>query len=169
MVVSFLLLINLISCERDEPFNANLEKLVDRNNHYDGSLLAELKNEGLKIVPSLIKEIDKDETGAFGRCYTWESDLSNLFSYVGVRAAYMIEYLLYDSSEIYQKCERRSIAKRDTSVNGVDFVLPELKDMRKLKQIYKNWWDTNKGETLQELQIKYKERRILDGSEFYWR
>lgn len=166
MLAGVFFLMTLFSCNSDKPYEANIDKLVDKNNHYDSLLLRELKREGLKIVPSLIKVIDKEGNGFFGLCYSWESDYSSLISYVGVRAAYMIEYLLYDSVEIRQKCGRRSIVKRDTTY-GIN-IMPELEDMSKLKQIYKNWWDTNKGKTLLELQEIYKERRILDSSRFYW-
>lgn len=157
-----------ISCTRNKPFEDSINKLVDKDRPYDISLLSALKEEGLKIVPALIKQIDKNEKGIFGQCYTWESDLTPLISYVGVRAAYMIEFLLYDTSEIKEVCHRRSIVKRDK--NGIyAFDLINHDDMIQIKKIYKKWWENNKMKSIAELQKEYKTKRILDGYDYFWR
>lgn len=110
----------------------------------------------------------KTKEGHFGYHSPIESDLRLNFAYVGVRAAYMIEFMLYDTT-INKMYHKGVIVRKNTTDVIPEYFFLTYEDMKNLKKIYNDWWMNNKNSTLSEIQLKYNKKRILENSNYYWK
>jgi hypothetical protein len=123
---------------------------------------------GKPVIPYLISVIDSENLGFVGFQDPRSSFYYGLdYNYCGIRAAYMIEYILanqineqwmYENCVIVKKSNNKPLKKRLS-----------YKDMKEIKKIYQKWWNDNKKKTLDELREDWKkDKDPLTNSSFMW-
>jgi len=125
----------------------------------------QFKSIGKRSIPYLIAAIDRDHKALIGYIRREESNLSKHITYVGVKSAYMIEYLLSDSSDYHIYYEE--VICRVPKPNQPETLT--LSDLKSIKKYYQSWWQKNKGKSLKELQAEWKAgERPLTGTNYEW-
>ncbi|MGK2864424.1 MAG: hypothetical protein ACSLE0_21005 [Chitinophagaceae bacterium] len=145
-----------------------IRKLVQVERVDNEDFFKDLKAVGKKAIPLLINVIDTDSLGFVG-FQDFNSSTLHLFhhDYVGIRAAYIIEYILADTNSI-RLYEFGVIVKKNES-GKLEMKSLSFKDVKAIKGIYEEWWRKNKNESMKELSNSWKARkRVLDGSDFVW-
>lgn len=164
LLLTFLVLINNSKAQSVESL---VKRLTDGQFVKDTSLELEFKRIGKSAIPYLINAIDKNRKGFVGFQSLSSSDLSlTANNYVGIRAAYMIECILSDSTntQIYDK----GVIVRKSKDKIIHKPL-EYDDVIKIKRIYSEWWDKNKAKSIEQLKTDLKENKgILDNPYYVW-
>jgi len=133
-------------------------------------------------VSCLISYIDKNQKTSVGFIDPKASTLQsfNFNNYIGIKAAYFIEFFLskdsietINGSEWEQKIKPYRIYKSGVIVKTIDGspILETLsyKDMKRIKGIYRKWWNKNKNKAVNQLRKEWgKEKHILDGTCYIW-
>jgi hypothetical protein len=141
---------------------SNSMPVVDTSN----SIEKKFKRIGKAAIPYLIDGIDRDQKGFVGFVDVRSSNMGLNGNYTGIKAAYMIEYLLSDSIG-YQLFPLGVIVPR--AHGKVVYALVSLSDMKAVKEIYQAWWEANKGKSMQELQREWRAgKRVLNGEHYQW-
>jgi uncharacterized protein VirK/YbjX len=85
---------------------------------------------------------------------------------VGIRAAYMIEYILANTNN--QKIFNYGVIVK--IVNNKPVMQPlTYEDMKALKVLYQNWWEDNGSKSITELADDWKNnKRALTNSCYKW-
>ncbi len=144
---------------------------------------------GKDIIPYLISHIDINKKGIAGFVNPYESNLEDMVisSPMGINYAYMIELIMgkdslndkpvfvegYSSWEerlepyrLYRQCV---IVKRKDIDDPTSSVLSS-EDMKAIKDIYTNWWESNKNDSLELLRKKWIENGgPLSNTPYTWR
>ena len=137
-----------------------------------------------KIIPFLIDKIDINKKVLINLMHPLHSTfiIRSFENYAGFLAAYIIE-LIIGREELSMDnpmnrnfmlgCGGKSI-KNYLYINGVivreDEQEIKFDDMKRIKQIYKNWWQKNKQNSLEELRKEWKQgNRPLSGTFYQWR
>jgi hypothetical protein len=137
--------------------------VIDMSN----SIEKKFKRIGKASIPYLIDGIDRDQKGFVGFVDMRSSNLGlNVGNYTGIKAAYMIEYLLSDSIG-YHIFPLGVIVPR---ANGEVVYTPlTLRDVKTVKKSYQTWWEMNKGKSMRELQRDWSEgNRPLKSANYQW-
>lgn len=131
------------------------------------SLEMRFKRLGKSAIPYLIDAIDRNERGWVGFNSPLSSNLGhNVDAYTGIRAAYMIEYLLSDSSD--DQIYRLGVIARLNRQTGNYSEPLTYDDVKAVKKIYQSWWKANKDKSMQELQREWRGgKRIVNGISGY--
>lgn len=142
---------------------------------------------GKDIIPFLINSIDiDDEGGVCGYHNPAYSDTPpGLWGPVGINYAYMIELIMSkDSIEhiegistigdgwnevmkpymLYPHCV---IVKKDVNYNSIKNELT-MDDMKKIKKIYSDLWQENKGLELNEMRKKWRNANVWEYTPYMW-
>lgn len=155
------------------------------DNHFNQDLsdscniFNKVANKGLMAIPMLIQFIDLKQKSRVG-FYNPSSSFFYEFSqnnYKGIKAAYLIEYLLaidsLGSGDIDKQINTSKIYGYGVIVrkNDSDPIKKPLTyyDMKEIKKIYEDWWSRNKNNTLQQLRDVWKQKgSILTDSNYKW-
>lgn len=142
---------------------------------------------GKNIIPYLIQCIDiDDETGLCGYHNPYYSTLPTIINApVGINYAYMIELIMSkDTIEhvnkeiisdgtwnevmspylLYRHC---IIVKKDIYDKTIMEELT-IDDMKKIKNIYMDWWEKNKNLGFQEMRKEWRKKHIFRGQPYMW-
>src|SRR4051812_29892414 len=92
-VIHLIILFPFAECQRQDNISQDVNILVQKDRKDDAELFERFKKYGKDAIPYLINVIDKDEKGFLGFRDPQAATLY-LFNhnYVGLRAAYMIEF-----------------------------------------------------------------------------
>ena len=122
---------------------------------------------GKSAIPYLIDAIDRSETGWVGFVEEQSSTMRlNAGAYTGIKAAYMIEYLMSDSSE-FQIYHTGVICRLNQL--GIFWDPLTYVDVKVVKKLYRSWWDANKEKSMEELKKEWREgKRALNKSQYAW-
>jgi hypothetical protein len=137
---------------------------------------------GKDIIPCLIDFIDINKKTFIGFQDPKSSNIYPFISdnYIGIRAAYLIEFVLSkdtittSKSDLWeQEIEPYRIYKYGVIVNTQNKEpIPKSlnsEDIKVLKEIYLKWWQSNKEKPLEQLRKEWKENKhILDNSSYKW-
>lgn len=163
--------------------NCNSNRNVDQknDNHIQeavNTLVEESRNDSLELyrdfiksgkngIPFLINAIDNNKKGYLGfRDVTDQNLYFFYYNYVGLRAAYMIEFILSgsDKTRIYNY---GVIVKSKNGVLQMDTL--SYPDIQNIKSIYLKWWEKNKDKPLGILQREWQNKNNpLKDSQYYW-
>lgn len=148
-----------------------------------------IHSHGKEIIPYLISHINIDKIGIAGFVNPYESNLQDMVigSPLGINYAYMIELIMSKDSlndkpvfvEGYSGWEERMepyrlygqcvIVKRKDIENPSSSILSS-DDMKAIKDIYSNWWENNKNDSLESLRKKWIEiGGPLNNTPYTWR
>jgi len=97
--------------------------------------------------------------------------LKILVNYDGVFDAYIIELILSTAklSEEDIRQNRHNLFTRNIIIKNVDPTPLEYADILSIKMIYNNWWERNKGKSIEALRQDWKNnKRPLSGSKYSW-
>lgn len=127
------------------------------------------KRIGKSTIPYLIDAIDRNERGWVGFKEENSSSMVLQFgNFTGITAAYMIEYMLSDSSD-YQIYPYGVICRINHQTGYFDFQKLTLDDVKAVKKVYQAWWEANKNKSMEELQSEWRQnKRALNGSDYGW-
>lgn len=119
---------------------------------------------GKKAIPYLIERIDTGEYRTIFNKDLHKStvDIDSIAWPVGVKAIYMIELILQNSSNdiLYKNFSlSRKIECKHTSGPKLN-----LDDMTYLKELYRDWWEKNKDKSMVNLKESYSRAEILDNT-----
>src|SRR5205809_2037743 len=100
-IIQFVILFSFIRCEAQESIAQHVNLLVQKERHDDNGAFEKFRQYSVQAIPYLIDVIDKNEKGFVG----FDDSLSSRFfpfhlNYVGIRAAYMIEFILADTNAV---------------------------------------------------------------------
>lgn len=141
----------------------NAKLLVKEEAYDDAKLYKEFKSYGKKANPFLIDVIDTEKNGFMGYNDPESSAAYAHHNCVGIRTAYMIEYILsgLNKDQIY---ENGLVVKKDNEFLGLTFA-----DMKEVKKIYEKWWLKNQNRPLASLIKTWKAgNSILKNSDYRW-
>jgi len=178
-VIIILAYLSLVSCiAQKSDF-----KISDNHFNQDFSdscnIFNKVFNEGLMVMPILIEFIDLKQKSRVG----FHDPSSSSFyefsqnNYKGIKAAYLIEYLLaidsIESGKIDKQINTFNIYGYGVIVrqNNGDAIKKPLTydDIKKVKQIYEDWWSRNKNKTLHQLRDEWQQKgSVLTGSNYKW-
>lgn len=143
---------------------------------------------GKEIIPYLISHIDVEKIGVAEFINPYESNLQNMviLSPWGINYAYMIELILAKDSindniffadgydiwyekmktyKVYSQC----VIIRKKDLNNLKKAKISFADIKSIKAIYNDWWESNKKENLDTLRKKWRENGSpLQKSSFMW-
>jgi hypothetical protein len=127
------------------------------------------KRIGKSAIPYLIDAIDRNERGWVGFKEERSSSLVlNFGNFSGITAAYMIEYLLSDSSG-YQIYPNGVICRVNHQTGHLYQEKLTLDDVKAVKKIYRSWWEANKNKSMEELKSDWRRgKRALYGTDYAW-
>ena len=153
------------------------------------NVIKEIHSYGKDIIPDLISHIDINESGMVGFVNPYESNLQNVFTGpLGINYAYMIELIMAKDSimtdsvfansccyscweesikpyKIYDQCV---IARKD-DLNNPPISKITIDDMKTIKNIYRDWWESHKNENIDSLREEWQENGSpLQLSSFIW-
>lgn len=151
------------SCKSQTVIAEKAKLIVKEEAQEDAKLYKEFKAYGKKAIPYLIDVIDTEKKGFMGYNDPESSAAYAHHNCVGIRAAYMIEYILSGSSkdQIY---ENGLIVKKSNIYLDLTFA-----DMKEVKKIYEKWWQKNKNKPLTSLTKSWKAgNSILKNSDYRW-
>jgi hypothetical protein len=171
LAIAIFLNIGKISAQRASKVLA--EKLV--SNVIDDSLSfsSEFFEMGKELIPELISFIDLNQIGFMGYHNASSSYIGPYsFNFTGMRAAYLIEYILSDEYVAnYHKLRRHKFIYRLGIIfqKGQEEAL-HLNDMKAIKKKYATWWEKNKFKSLDELKEDWREnKRALNNTAYEWK
>ena len=174
-ILTYFLLLGFLffdnSCSSSKSQSSLQEKVllqVKEERYDDENLYNQFKLFGKEAIPLLIDAIDKDKLGFVG---FKDANSSSLYmfhqNYVGIRAAYMIEYLLSGTSTI-RIYEFGVIVKKEKS-GQLKMEALTYNEVRDIKRIYEDWWEKNKNESMDELNKVWKQNKSpLNNSSYSW-
>ncbi|CAN5746524.1 hypothetical protein BH10BAC2_BH10BAC2_44010 [soil metagenome] len=167
-IFQLIIFFSFLGCQNQNNISKEVNILVQKERKDDEELFEKFKGYGEDAIPYLIAVIDKEEKGFLGFNDPLSSKLYLFnYNYVGLRAAYMIELILADTSN-YKIYEYAVIVKKE--FNEPQMTALSAVDMKELKNIYEKWWDSNKLKPLKELSKEWKaNKRIIDGSSYLWK
>lgn len=164
----FLFALILNSCQSQTAAREKASLLVKKDGYSGLSEFREFSDFPLTQIPELINVIDADEKGPVGFVdeYSSHSPVPYMNNYVGIRAAYAIEYLVSDTTKIKQ-LKNGVILKIQN--NDPVWATLSLSDMKEIKNIYANWWSKNKNKSITELRNDWDlNKLILKSPKFKW-
>ena len=153
------------------------------------NVMKEIHSYGKDIIPYLISQIDKGKMVVPGFVNPYESNLGNtvMGCPLGVNYAYMIELILAKDSIMdnihffdgaysiwYDKMEQYKIYHQCVIIKKKDKDNPQksemtVDDMKTIKAIYNDWWESNKDKDLDTLRKKWREKGSpLQNSPYMW-
>ena len=152
------------------------------------NVMKEIHSYGKDIIPYLISHIGTKQNGLAGFINPYDSNLGNkiLGSPLGVNYAYMIELIMAKDTIIdnihyavghdiwYEKMKPYQIYGQCVIIRKKDKDNPQksemtVDDLKTVKAIYNNWWESNKNEDLDSLRKKWREDGSpLRKSSFMW-
>ena len=146
LAVAFLLMFS--SCKTTPQIPAMVDNLIQKDG-YPLSLCMEFKDLGKDAIPYLIDAIDINTQGVVAFDNPASSRVYPIaINYKGLKAAYMVEVLLADTSNV-KIYYWGVVVKAEIGVPRMEAL--SLSDIRKVKGIYKGWWDRNKSKSFSEL------------------
>lgn len=167
-----------LACLQSKAQTTELKDLVGllvKKERVDFNFDSAFLRQGKDAIPFLIEAIDTKEKGFVGY---QDINSSTIYlglstnNYVGIRAAYMIEYIIANSCETLQKNGSEQLYKKGTivKVENEQPVMEPLtyQDMVKLKKIYSEWWKKNRGKTLNELKEEWRIVKPLGDKKYTW-
>jgi hypothetical protein len=167
LAISLLTLITS-NCKSQCTIDSLSKLLVNKERNDNEELYSKFSEFGVKSIPYLINVIDKDETGFVGYQDKNSSTIYPIhYNYVGIRAAYMIEYIIAGSHEqkLFNYCV---IVKRINSKVIMESLT--MDDMKSIKDYYKSWWSKNESKSPDELSEEWKhENRVLSNTNYLWK
>jgi hypothetical protein len=152
-------------CKSKNEVELLVDQLLKKD---DPPIYQQFRQYGKNAIPYLIDAIDEEEEkGFFGFLDTEQSRIFPLGeNYVGIKAAYMIEYILADTNNI-RIYRYGIIAKTVTDSSGMEKL--SLKDMPIIKGVYQKWWKKYKEQPLSTLTKNWrKNRRPLPKGAYHW-
>ena len=152
------------------------------------NVMKEIHSYGKDIIPYLISHIDTKQNGIAGFINPYDSNLGNkiLGCSLGVNYAYMIELIMAKDTIVdnihyavghdiwYEKMKPYQIYGQCVIIRKKDKDNPQksemtVDDLKTVKAIYNNWWESNKNEDLDSLRKKWREDGSpLRKSSFMW-
>ncbi|WP_455585701.1 hypothetical protein [Bacteroides sp.] len=151
-----------------------------------GNITAERYNEifmsGKNSIPCLIDLIDTDNKELIVGFQDPLSSVINPFmtNYVGMKYAYLIEFILsQDRIEVVKGNNWKEmispycIYKYGIIVTKNENNRPVLKpltykDMKLIKKMYRNWWEENKGKSIEVLRKEWKTNGPVLSGNYIW-
>jgi hypothetical protein len=169
LIIHFVILFCCIKCESQPEIAQQVNLLVQKERHDSDTLYKKFRQYGVHAIPHLIDVIDKNEKGFVGFGDPMSSYIYPYhFNYVGIRAAYLIEYILADTNSVriyyYGIIEKKGMGRF-----GRDSL--SLNDMKAIKTAYTQWWEKRKQQPLKELNKEWKsnDSLTLSNSHYVWR
>lgn len=161
-------LLFLASCQNQGSTQYLVDKLVTKEIVDTVPSFYRFKQIGKDAIPALISVIDNNERGYIGFLESSSSSLTRLNDgFVGIRAAYMIEYILADTNQI--ELYKYAVIVNNENNRPYNFTPLTLSDMKEIKRSYNDWWRKNKQKSFNELKNDWrKNKRVLDGSKYIW-
>ncbi len=161
-------LLFLASCQSQGSSEYLVDKLVTKEIVDTVPSFYRFKQIGKDAIPALISVIDNNERGYVGFLESSSSSITRLNDgFVGIRAAYMIEYILADTNQI--ELYKYAVIVNDEKNRPYNFTPLTLPDMKEIKRIYNEWWGKNKQKSFIELRNDWrKNKRVLEGSKYIW-
>ena len=163
LIFSILAVVIFGSCKSQTVIAEKAKLLVKEEAYDDAKLYKEFKSYGKKAIPYLIEVIDTEKKGFMGYNDPESSAAYAHHNCVGIRAAYMIEYILSGSSKS-QIYENGLIVKKSNIYLDLTFA-----EMKEVKKIYEKWWLKNQNTPLTSLIKSWKAgNSILKNSDYCW-
>lgn len=165
-LIKYAMCLITIGCHPAKNISTLVDVLIQKDRSDEVDVYKGLAEHEKDAIPYLIAVIDRDQRGIVGFNSPLSSTIYLNNNYVGMRAAYMIERLLVDTSS-YQIFEHGVIVKLE---KGRPLMNPlSLGDMMEVKRIYLEWWKKNKFQTTATLKKEWKSNnRALSGSNYKW-
>lgn len=152
------------------------------------NVMKEIHSYGKEVIPYLISHIDIERHGVAGFFNPYESNLQGMVidSPMGINYAYMIELIMakdsikdnYVFGDGYSSWEKtmepynmygQCVIIRKKDINCPTVSKTTYEDMKIIKAIYSNWWETNKTQNLDSLRKEWsKIGSPLLNSSFMW-
>ena len=140
---------------------------------------------GINAIPFLIEDISREERVIIGLgsahlstfpSYYWEENFR------GIRSAYFIELILANAMDKPKTNAEMSVEiqafmktmhnfylyQNNVLLKNEDSIL-DYNDIQAVKHIYSEWWKKNRLNSPENLKALYKNRKILEGSIYYWK
>ena len=152
------------------------------------NVMKEIHSYGKDIIPYLISHIDIMQNGLAGFINPYDSNLRNkiIGCPLGVNYAYMIELIMAKDTIVdnihyadgnnvwYEKMKLYRLYGQCVIISKLDLNNPKDKkinfdDMKAIKAIYNDWWESNKDKNLDALRKKWREEGSpLQNSPYMW-
>lgn len=179
-VCFILLVISFTSCKGqykcDELYKFIFLNTAQRNVYYETHKI------GKDAIPCLVDFIDMDKKTFVGfqdpKSSTIHPFTSN--NYIGIKAAYLIEFILSKDSIVTVKSDDWEQKSKPYRIHEFGVIVKiknnepileplDYEDMKVLKEIYFKWWQLNKDKPIELLRKEWKENKhILDNSYYKW-
>jgi len=156
-----------LSCNAQNNLSELANSLVQKERFDSIDLYSNFKKTGKEAIPYLINVVDRNVQGFVGfQDYNSSTLYPIHLNYVGIRAAYIIEYILANTNN-------KKIFNYGIIVKLIDDkpVMQPLtyEDMKALKALYQNWWEDNGSKSITELVGDWKNnKRALTNSCYKW-
>jgi hypothetical protein len=159
-----------------------IERYLNKNTKDSSSFYLKIQNNWKTYLPQIIEYIDTNKKGEVG----FHSDYSSLIeeythnNYKGIDAAYLIEFLLAKDVLSVSKTSISTADRSPFNIYGLGVIVKkrvgciekkplEFEDMVIIKRLYTEWWNINKGKTLEQLRDEVKKNGgALFKSEYMW-
>ena len=144
-----------------------IKRVLSKDSGLTASCYTKFRKLGRQAIPQLIQVIDTDEKGVAGfKDITSALMLSgHINSYVGMRAAYLIDFIVSNSktARIYHEGIIVAGSKKSLSLLYLD-------DMKTIKAKYQQWWVDNKIKSDAELERQWNlNNGALSDGKYFWR
>lgn len=166
-LIIFIFPVASASCSAQGIDERLIQRVLNKDSGLTASCYAKFRKLGRKAIPRLIKMIDTDDSGVAGfRDKTSSLMLpGHIKSYVGVRAAYLIEFIVSNSKTERIYHDGIIVAGSKKSLSLLSF-----EDMKRIKAKYQEWWANNKDKLDAELEHQWRlHNGALSDGEYFWR
>lgn len=159
-------------CSAQQRLLRKVDSLVANQRSETTETYLYFKSTGKEAIPYLVNVIDQNEKGYIG--FAGDSTSSTIlglnYNYCGMRAAFMIEYILSPETVNPKNVFNIGAIVKLNSKNEPLISLVTIQDMKEIKKIFREWWEKNKSRTLQELQAEWnKGISPLSNSNYTWK
>ena len=157
-----------LNCSAQDNLDELTSSLVQKERIDSSDLYLKFSKLGKEAIPYLINVIDKEEMGFVGFQDFNSSTLYPIhFNCVGIRAAYMVDYILANKNNqrLFNYCVIVKVIDNKSIMQPLTY-----DDMRSIKALYKDWWEKNKLKSIVELTEDWNNnKRPLTNSEYAWK
>ena len=169
-----------VQCYSQAPCDSLVDRLLTISESIDTNLYQDFLKCGKRAIPSLIGKIDVDYRMFVGYQEPTSSTLHPVhFNYAGIRAAYMIEYIISGGEPYHKGRDTTQYRNRYNlftngvivrTIAGVAQMRPlEARDMVRIKSLYGIWWKRNASKSSAQLKRDWhKGMGALKGSKYVW-
>lgn len=168
IVPLLIVLLTVTACRTSQNKHERLvQKLMHQHEFQEIDFEIEFKKLGKEAIPYLIEAINHKKMGFVGFGDPMSSKIQSFhYNYVGIRAAYMIEYILSGAKE--PRLYHYAVIVKSSDPEFRMETLNEA-DLEKVKAIYEQWWALNRDKTLNELIVGWKANsRPLINQDYKW-